>query len=257
MSNGYALVPPSVNTNGPYIWLTPLPATLEDIPEAPHWVVDMLRETVHEPRVAASGAPINHRTFNAPPVQLGPRAMDWWNGRRSCAKQDGQLDRSETLFTIGLCLASAGADEDLVAAAVADRDNALGYQKYSERSDGGDREYRRIATKALGISQGQALSYTRHGRAAANEVPAGSGSSTTSTLPAQIDWGQLLGSGSPCRGLAVRANSPAWSRRGDVQSRQGRQVTAGARCGRTPGDRSALSRPASRRSCMLSTSTLR
>jgi hypothetical protein len=189
LSNGYSIVPPSANVIGPYVWLTPLPASLEDIPQAPRWVVDMLQEAVQEPQHTTPGPPLDYRAFPAPPVRLGPKGMGWWSGSQYCSKQGGEVDRSETLFTIGLCLASRGAPEDVVAAAVADRDRVLGYNKYSNRPDGGDLEYRRIAAKALGIGRSQVLAADSTSSAANGVADTrGSEPTTSSTLPTPIDW---------------------------------------------------------------------
>jgi hypothetical protein len=148
LTNGYAIAPPSVSRSGPYVWLTPFPERLDELPEAPTWAVEMLRQAT-APGNPHSESSIEHRAFDGPPVSLGPRALAWWSGEQVQLKPGGEVDRSETLFTIGLCLASCGATEDTIAAAVADRDRVLGHEKYVARRDGGDQEYRRIAAKAL------------------------------------------------------------------------------------------------------------
>jgi hypothetical protein len=151
LTNGYSVVPPSVNVAGPYVWITSIPDTFRDLPEAPAWAVEMLRRAAPDTQPPSS-KPVPRRDFSRPPVPLGPRSLQWWSGSLSHTKGDGEVDRSQTLFTIGLCLASGGASEETVAAAVAERDSVLGYQKYAGRQDGGDLEYQRIAHKAVALA---------------------------------------------------------------------------------------------------------
>jgi hypothetical protein len=145
-SDGYFVAPPSIHPDGPaYTWLTPL-VYPGDLPEAPAWAVKMLEERVRErpapaPRqVAASGG--------GPPVRLTGRALEWWEGSRYAALGDGGVDRSRTLFIIGLVLAGANATESAIAQALAERDITLGYWKYADRRDGQIR-YSDIARKAM------------------------------------------------------------------------------------------------------------
>ena len=61
--------------------------------------------------------------------------------------RDGHIDRSDSLFFIGLALAEGGATEGAIVAALEERDTAHGWHKFSDRRD--DREYARIAEKAV------------------------------------------------------------------------------------------------------------
>jgi hypothetical protein len=68
-----------------------------------------------------------------------------WTGAEYIGNAD-RVDRSETLYAIGAALADQGATHEEVIGALANRDVALGYQKYTGRPI----EYQRIAVKLLG-----------------------------------------------------------------------------------------------------------
>jgi hypothetical protein len=78
-----------------------------------------------------------------PPVELEPEAMAVFRGERPKLKDDGAVDRSSTLVKIGRVLYDAGATRSTIAAALAERDEALGYRKYTDRPDA-DNRYREI-----------------------------------------------------------------------------------------------------------------
>jgi hypothetical protein len=78
-----------------------------------------------------------------PPVRLDAAGLAWWRGERSAAKEDGSVDRSETLWGIARALWAGGASAGTVAAALAERDAALGYGRYTDRPA----EYLRIVGK--------------------------------------------------------------------------------------------------------------
>lgn len=146
LTNGYAVAPPSLHRSGRnYGWVTPL-EDIESLPNAPQWVVEMLREAIQPSRTPPRAA---KDTDGVPPVRLGQYGLAWWQGEKVKETPDGDIDRSATLFTIGLVLADAGATEDTIATALAERDEALGFDKYVERRDGGETEYYRIASKVI------------------------------------------------------------------------------------------------------------
>ncbi len=84
-----------------------------------------------------------------PPVRLDAAGLAAWRGERPVRKEDGAVDRSRTLYALACLLARAGATTRTVAAALAERDQALGLHKYTDRRDGGVLEYRRIAQRAV------------------------------------------------------------------------------------------------------------
>lgn len=109
-----------------------------------------------ESRAKASGHEQGD-TNDEPPVRLDVDGLRWWTGER-CKLKDGrrinrsemrpgdEIDRSETLFMIGLLLARAGLTrKPWLIDALRDRDSALELYTYDDRP----REYERIADKAL------------------------------------------------------------------------------------------------------------
>ena len=114
----------------------------------PKWAVDALTESsqaTSEPEQSAS---------DDPPVTLSEDGSLWWNGQL-VVKTDGtvgkrvsdteEIDRSTTLFHLAMALRDGNASRVTIETALAERDAALGYRKYTERGD--KREYQRIAKK--------------------------------------------------------------------------------------------------------------
>jgi hypothetical protein len=147
LSNGYVVAPPSIHMSGNrYKWLSK-PSEWEVIPPCPAWAVDMLVKAKAPPRQTPS--PPHIASAGDPPVQLGPSATSWWNGQSVKRNAQG-IDRSATLYVIGLILAGAGANESQVTDALRERDISLGLEKYSTRpEERAEKAYRDIAVKAL------------------------------------------------------------------------------------------------------------
>lgn len=82
-----------------------------------------------------------------PPVVLDNRGLRVWRGEDAKLKDSGEIDKSATLMKIARVLFDAGANKPVIVDALAERDQALGYDKYSGNRDGGRREYERIAEK--------------------------------------------------------------------------------------------------------------
>jgi hypothetical protein len=82
-----------------------------------------------------------------PPVVLSPEALKVYRGEAPKLKEAGEVDKSATLLHIGRVLYDAGANRRVVVEGVRERDEALGYRKYSGNRDGGQREYERIFEK--------------------------------------------------------------------------------------------------------------
>jgi hypothetical protein len=147
-TDGYFVAPPSIHPSGqPYVWVTPL-RYAQDLPEAPEWAVKMLSK-------AASRLAKNKEATTAiggagdPPVRLCGEAIRWWTGEKF-ASNAGGVDRSKTLFTIGLLLARANASASAITQALADRDATLEYCKYAARRDAEIR-YSEIASRVTDI----------------------------------------------------------------------------------------------------------
>jgi len=82
-----------------------------------------------------------------PPVRLHSRGVQRWLGEL-VQLTDGRTDTSESLFYLGLDLAECNASHSAIVAALAERDVALGWNKYTDRADGAER-YGEIANKAI------------------------------------------------------------------------------------------------------------
>jgi len=127
--------------------------------DPPQWVLDILYEAVElAEKVAADVEAIQMKTAIQPPVRLRPTAMEWWNGEKFSDGPDG-IDRSATLYMIGLALASANASAGMIPEALAERDVTLGYNKYSGRKDAAV-QYIAIAQKAIAAQSRPTETYT-------------------------------------------------------------------------------------------------
>jgi putative DNA primase/helicase len=70
-----------------------------------------------------------------PPVELTAAAREVWRGERPKAKPTGEIDRSGSLVKVGRALYDAGATRPAIVAALAERDESLGWRKYTGRAD--------------------------------------------------------------------------------------------------------------------------
>jgi putative DNA primase/helicase len=75
------------------------------------------------------------RSTAEPPVELMPEALKVWRGEKPKAKHTGEIDRSGSLVKVGRILYDAGATRSALVAALAERDEALGWRKYTGRAD--------------------------------------------------------------------------------------------------------------------------
>jgi putative DNA primase/helicase len=75
------------------------------------------------------------RSTAEPPVELTPEALKVWRGEKPKAKHTGEIDRSGSLVKVGRILYDAGATRSALVAALAERDEALGWRKYTGRAD--------------------------------------------------------------------------------------------------------------------------
>jgi hypothetical protein len=78
-----------------------------------------------------------------PPIPLTRSALKRWNGEDVKLTPQGTVDRSASLVRIARLLRQAGLSPDDIAAALAERDASLGWNKYSGRQDAVE-QYRRI-----------------------------------------------------------------------------------------------------------------
>jgi P4 family phage/plasmid primase-like protien len=80
-----------------------------------------------------------------PPVRLSRSDLRVWRGELAKHKVTGDVDRSASLFKIGAVLGRAGASEQVIAEALRERDETLGWNKYTDRPN--DAQYATIAAK--------------------------------------------------------------------------------------------------------------
>jgi hypothetical protein len=99
-------------------------------PEVIDQAIPKLPERSHNGHSEATGEP---------PVELDPDALQVWRGERPKVKDSGKIDTSATLVKIGRVIFDAGATRPAIVAALRERDEALGYRKYTDRSDSEER----------------------------------------------------------------------------------------------------------------------
>ena len=120
-----------------YEWVTDFPwKDIEDLPFAPEWALAEIRSRWDEkgglPEIAIAASPAPVRSD----LVFGT-LEEWWSGRKARTLEDGRVDRSLTLFTIGHLLAKRGASPEEIVSALRDCDEAFGFYKYSRRRDRG------------------------------------------------------------------------------------------------------------------------
>jgi hypothetical protein len=132
LSDGYAILP---NGDGSRVWLTLAPNLNGGLPDAPVWVVEMLREHTAR-RTAVTTPSVQATAADEPPVELAGEDLAVWRGERPKLTPDGRIDRSASLLKIGRVLYDAGMTRRGVVAELRERDDSLGWRKYCERPDG-------------------------------------------------------------------------------------------------------------------------
>lgn len=154
-SEGYMVAPPSLHLSGRhYTWLNEYPwfEAVTDLPLPPEWALDQIKQVWAErtteptPRIPTDARPLS-------PQALSPDLQDWWDGRAQVILPDGSVDRSGTLYRMGIMMARKGASVGEITASLRDRDEALGYRKYSRRRDGGSKQYTNIAYRATELAR--------------------------------------------------------------------------------------------------------
>jgi P4 family phage/plasmid primase-like protien len=106
-----------------------------------------------------------------PPVDLGAEALKVWRGERPKAKDTGEVDTSATLLKIGRVLYDAGANRSVLVEALRERDRALGYEKYTGRTDA-DKQYQAIVDVLEREGRAQTIPINRNGGGAGKQTAA-------------------------------------------------------------------------------------
>ncbi len=86
-----------------------------------------------------------------PPVPLSRSALRVWTGEDVKFTESGAVDRSSSLIRIARVLLQASAPREVIVAALAERDAALGWRKYSDRREGREQYHRVVDVVERGV----------------------------------------------------------------------------------------------------------
>lgn len=155
---GYMVGAGSLHQSGRlYTWVTNYQwRDVEDLPYAPEWALAEIQQK-WDAHTAAPEVDVDFTTVELRPGLVGGTLAEWWNGERCAAHDDGSTDRSLSLFIIGRLLAKQGATVGEIISGLRDRDEGLAFFKYSQRKDGGTKEYTAIARKVLHAVQSESI----------------------------------------------------------------------------------------------------
>jgi hypothetical protein len=135
------------------------------------WDREVIDQAIPELPKAVPNTNVSKATTE-PPVELIPEAQKVWRGEAPKTKPTGDIDRSSSLVKIGRVLYDAGATRTAIVAALAERDEALGWRKYSGRADR-DQRYREIVDEleSNGRNVRARISFGKNGRSEDGELP--------------------------------------------------------------------------------------
>ena len=107
-----------------------------------------------------------------PPVELTGAAREVWLGEMPKAKPTGEVDRSRSLVKIGRVLYDAGSTRSAIVAALAERDEALGWRKYTGRADANQRYHEIVdELESNGRNVRPRISFGKNGHLEDGELP--------------------------------------------------------------------------------------
>jgi putative DNA primase/helicase len=113
-----------------------LEASVRSVGTPRAWDPEVIDQAIPElPKAVPNGKGNGGRSTAEPPVELMPEALKVWRGEKPKAKHTGEIDRSGSLVKVGRVLYDAGATRSALVAALAERDEALGWRKYTGRAD--------------------------------------------------------------------------------------------------------------------------
>jgi hypothetical protein len=134
------------------------------------WDPEVIDQAIPElPKAVPNGN--SGRISGEPPVELGPEALKVFRGEKPKTKDSGEIDRSGSLVKVGRVLYDAGATRPAIVAALAERDEMLGWCKYTGRDDA-DQRYHEIMDEL-----------ESNGRNARIRVTSGAGGTKRDELP--------------------------------------------------------------------------
>src|SRR5918993_2209981 len=105
-----------------------------------------------------------------PPLALDASSRRVWLGEEPKLKDSGQIDRSGSLLKIGRALYNAGGERSLIVQALRERDEALGWRKYTGRHDA-DQRYHEIVDELESNGRNDRLKVTIGDRSGRDELP--------------------------------------------------------------------------------------
>jgi hypothetical protein len=169
LANGYAVMPPSLHASGRrYTWREPDGGLPDVVPDSvqPAWALTMLGE-----RLVRRQPSTTPEEPDAPPVRLRGEALERWHGRVfDTNPETGDLDRSYSLWAIAVALLDAGCSSRFVEDLLAERDVALGWDKFTDRRDA-DERYSVIVERARASQGPQRIHLNGTGQPAAQPQP--------------------------------------------------------------------------------------
>jgi hypothetical protein len=96
------------------------------------WDPEVIDQAIPElPKAVRNG----DRQAETPPLALDAASYHVWCGKEPKLKDGGQIDRSGSLVKIGRVLYDAGGERPLIVQALRERDEVLGWRKYTGRHD--------------------------------------------------------------------------------------------------------------------------
>jgi hypothetical protein len=151
LSAGYAVAPPSLHrSQRRYAWINP--PGIEQLLAGPtvtepKWVREMLQAKART-RTTVSASTSTIWTPGEPPVVLEGEALERWHGRvYDINPETGEIDRSYSLWSLAVIHLEAGCSPLFVQSILAERDFALGWSKFTDRSNA-DERYSTIVERA-------------------------------------------------------------------------------------------------------------
>jgi hypothetical protein len=133
------------------------------------WDPEVIDQAIPElPKVVPNGN--GGEASEEPPIELGPEARKVWRGEKPKAKNNGGIDRSGSLLKIGRVVYNAGGKRALIVQALRERDEALGWRKYTGRADA-EQRYHEIVDELERNGRNDRTKVTVGGRDGRDEFP--------------------------------------------------------------------------------------
>jgi len=134
----------------------------------PAWDPEVIDQAIPElPKAVPNGYV---ESSDEPPLELGPEARKVWWGEKPKAKDTGEIDRSGSLLKIGRVIYDAGGTRALIVQALRERDEALGWRKYTGRPDA-EQRYHDIVDELERNGRNDRVKVTIGGRGRRDEFP--------------------------------------------------------------------------------------